>query len=135
MATLANTSPTAQQITAIRRQLRRDFVIAMYLLTVLQGISQTFGSQSGLQWLLSSVLYASTATHWALIDSRLRGYPMLRISQELFFFSWPIAALVYLISTRKWRGLGLWMLTVFSLYATLYLAALATYFTLDLIRR
>lgn len=125
---------TSPQIVAVRLGLRRDCVIAIYLLTILQGISQSAGTQSNLMWLLSSVLYASAATHWALLDSRLRGRPMLRISQELYFFSWPIAALFYLIATRKWRGLGLWLLTVFSLYATFYLAALATYFTRDMLR-
>lgn len=126
--------PTIPQIVAVRLGLRRDCVIAIYLLTVLQGISQSIGSPSTAVWLLSSVLYASAATHWALLDSRLRGHSMLRIVQELYFFTWPFAALVYLINTRKWRGLGLWILTALSLYATLYLAALATYLTRDLLR-
>jgi hypothetical protein len=48
---------------------------------------------------------------------------MFRISEELFFFSWPVATLIYLVFSRQWLGLLIWFAHAVGLYVTLFLAA------------
>ena len=110
---------------------RRDYVYMLYILTGITGTSDALGNRSELMSLLTAVLYASAATQWAMVDSRLSGSGMLRITQEMFFFTWPLATLVYLFRTRTFRGLGLWFLNVLALYFTLYSTFYSTHFFLN----
>lgn len=62
---------------------------------------------NSLMYALFSVAIASAATGWCSVDARLRGRPMLHIVRIITFFTWPIASPIYLIYSRRWRGLGL----------------------------
>lgn len=51
------------------------------------------------QWLLSS-----SVALWILADARRRGSSLPYDTGTLFFIAWPVAAPVYLFSTRGWRA-------------------------------
>ena len=53
---------------------------------------------------------ASTATSWCVVDSRILGRPMLRVTHEMTFLIWPAAVPLYLIWSRRFRGLGITLL-------------------------
>ena len=48
--------------------------------------------------------YASAITTWCAADATHRGRPLLPVVQMLLFFSWPVAAPIYLIASRGWKG-------------------------------
>ncbi|MCA9239246.1 MAG: hypothetical protein KDA37_03565 [Planctomycetales bacterium] len=109
----------------------RNFSIALlYVLAFLSGVSQTFGLTSSLAELVSSVLFVSAVTSAAVADSRVRRFAFLRVLQELFFFTWPIASLIYLVRTRGWRGLGWWCLHAIGLFLAMCFSFLAAFVAL-----
>lgn len=94
-------------------------LVALYVLSAVWGGLQIVCLQNAFFAWAFALLFASLITFWASIDAKLRGQPMLHIVQALFLFTWPLAALVYLVATRRWRGLGLWALNAFGLFATM----------------
>jgi hypothetical protein len=134
MAFLRTQDLQLQTLAPLLIRAKLECVFMLYILAGLNGISQAVGSQNGLVFFLNIILCSSACTLWAMIDTRLAGKCMLRIKQEVFFFSWPVATLVYLIKTRKWYGLGLWLLNVLALYATLFLTFYSTWFLIGWVR-
>ena len=45
-----------------------------------------------------------------MVDSRILGRPMLRVTHEMTCFTWPAAVPVYLVWSRRFRGLGIALL-------------------------
>ena len=110
--------------------LRRFYVLLLYVLAAVWGVCQVISGQYALPFMLASLLYSSTATLWAATDSKLRARPLLPIVQLLFFLTWPIATCMYLIATRGWRGIGLWLLHAVGLMFTTCLTFYPTFLTL-----
>jgi hypothetical protein len=80
---------------------------------------------------LISLTSAAAATIWAKADASIRDLHIVPIVYVIFFFSWPIASLVYMWVTRRWQGVGLWIINATSLMMTLsamfYATAIALY--------
>ena len=98
---------------------RRYCLLALYVLAAFWGVAQIVSPTNGLIYFVTTILFASVATLWAIEDSRIRGVHIVRILQVLFFFTWPIASLIYLLATRQWRGLGWWLLNAMGLFAVM----------------
>ena len=64
----------------------------------------------------------SVVTWWCVVDSRMRGSPIVQSLHWIIFFTWPLAAPVYLIWSRKLRGLGWCLLHAIGLYGSCVLA-------------
>jgi hypothetical protein len=89
-----------------RKTVRRILVTCLYLLVTVSGMVQAIRPQSVVIALLW-VMFASTVTYWCVVDSRAAGRPILQSLHWIIFFTWPIAVPIYLIFSRKLRGLGI----------------------------
>lgn len=108
-------------LTAYRITMRRRCIWLLYGVTAFWGVAQVAAPESAAIYMLSVLLLASAATYWAVLDGRIAGNEIPAIIPVVFFFLWPLASLVYLLWSRKWRGLGLWALHLIGLFATLLL--------------
>jgi hypothetical protein len=111
------------------------FVAGLYGVAAFSGFAQAI-SENSLVYYLVAMLLSCFATAWCVVDARRRGKPLLPVLQMITFFTWPIAVPIYLISTRKWRGLAYALVHAIGLYvvmlATLFAAAYCLYGLLDL---
>ncbi|QDS94878.1 hypothetical protein FF011L_36600 [Roseimaritima multifibrata] len=101
-----------------RSTMRRRFVWLLYGVTALWGIGQVVVPNSGSLYWIVSVLLGVAATCWVVEDMRIRGQRFYPVVPLIFFLVWPLASLGYLIWTRRFRGLGLWLLHLVGLIAT-----------------
>lgn len=85
-----------------RQNHRWLLVVQLYLATALWGAVQVGGENKVLQFLFTS-FQASAVSLWVVLDARAKGWPLIRIVQELHVFFWPFAAPIYLIRTRGFR--------------------------------
>jgi hypothetical protein len=70
-----------------------------------------------------------TMTYWCIVDSQIRGFPLLHSFYWIIFFLWPVAIPVYLIWSRKLWGLALTIINAIGLYGTILVSNhLAGYF-------
>ncbi|MEM9365311.1 MAG: hypothetical protein AAGD07_04885 [Planctomycetota bacterium] len=116
------TSDTSQS----RLAQRRFAVLALYTMAGIRGSSQIVSESNALLYWLSWIGFGTCATLWFVIDRRIQGKACLPILRMVFFFSWPLASLVHVVSTRGFRGLGIWGLHVVGLYATMFLTYIPT---------
>ncbi len=106
----------------------RRCVAGMYAISALWGVLQIAFPNDSRLYMLASLCFALLATLWAQCDSRSCGIRILPILQVLYFFMWPLGALVY--STYRsgvWglfkaslHGIGMLGLMVVTSFATLY---------------
>lgn len=102
---------------------RFRLVVAMYLLTAATSVLCVLRpEQQPLIRLLFHVSLASITTYWCVIDSRMRRSPIVRSLHWLIFFTWLIAVPIYLIGSRRLRGLGLVLLHAIGLFVASLLA-------------
>ena len=102
---------------------RRNILVAcLYLLIVISGVSRVTRPESGALTLVLWALTAWSATYWCVIDSRTMGRPIVQSLHWIIFFTWPIAAPVYLVSSRGLRGLGFAAMHAIALFIVLTLA-------------
>ena len=117
------------------RDFRPLLVAGLYGVAAFWGFAQAV-SENSLIYYLVAMLLSCFATAWSAVDARRRGKPLLPVLQMITFFSWPIAVPIYLIATRKWRGLAYALLHAIGLYivmlGTLCAAAYCLYGFLDL---
>jgi len=99
-------------------------LIALVLLTAADAIGLLVSEQYSWIETLISLAMAFTATNWAVADARRRDRNLHPVVRLIFFLTWPLASLVYLVATRKLRGFGWWLLWVLVLVGT----SLATLF-------
>jgi hypothetical protein len=109
---------------------RRNYLIALYGLAALWGALQIVFPDSPGLYLILAVLFASTATSWARLDAMARSRPMLPVLQMIYFFVWPIGALVYLIAQSGWRGIGVWIMHGVGLFVTVAISFYGTFLAL-----
>jgi hypothetical protein len=98
----------------------------LYVCAALQGISDVVSPDNGLLYLLVALAFASLTSQWCVIDSRRMGQPMLHIVQMITFCTWPVAVPIYLVSSRRLRGVGVAVLHGIGLLAVAWLSFLAT---------
>ncbi len=103
-------------------------LFAVYVAMAFQGVAVVMDSGYAGGLILAQLLFQFSIANWAAWDAQSRGRPLLRIQQEAMFFFAPLAIFVYLVATRRWRGVGLWTLhvlgymTVFILSQVLFVA-------------
>ena len=91
-------------------RLRRSFGVRLYVLMAAWGAIEAVGTPVPAIYLLVGWMIASTVTSWCVVDSHILGRPMLRVTHEMTFFTWPAAVPLYLIWSRRFRGLGIALL-------------------------
>ncbi|MEE8450726.1 MAG: hypothetical protein V3R99_02395 [Thermoguttaceae bacterium] len=107
-------------------KLRRLLLVSLYVFFGASAICQALSPRSLLLAFVFPVAIASTVTFWCVVDSRILGRPMLRVLQMLTFFTWPIAVPLYLVWSRRLRGVGLVFLHALGLMATLFIVFYVT---------
>lgn len=121
-------SAAAVSAESAEKRLRFRLVVAIYL--VFSGANATlvlWPHLESLIRLISHVALASLTTYWCVLDSRLRRKPIVSSLHWIIFFFWPIAVPMYLIGTRKLRGLGLALVHVAGLLVTAFVTASVAY--------
>ena len=107
----------------------------MYGLAALHGVTQVFWGEGAAIEFVISLLMALAATNWAIYDRRTQGGGFHGVLRVVYFVTWPLASLVYLIATRKFRGLGWWAVNVVALIATMGITLWLTVFFLEVVGR
>lgn len=88
-----------------RTRLRRLMVVCIYVLAAVWGLFSALRPDDGRLHLLLSAAIACAMTGWCVVDSRIRRRPVIRTFYFLIFITWPLAVPIYLIWSRKLRGL------------------------------
>jgi hypothetical protein len=109
------------------RAMRWWYVVALYFLAAFLGMSGVTSATNSAVSFLLSMLLAYTSTMWAVWDSDARDTRFLEVAQLMFFVTWPVATLVYLVYSRGWWGLGWWCLHAVGLWLSMVLSYTATY--------
>jgi hypothetical protein len=78
---------------------RTTFVVVIYLLSVLWGAKSVFEMDPRIR-LVFSLALSVFVTQFCIVDSQIRGKPLLRSFHWLIFFTWPISVPIYLIRSR-----------------------------------
>lgn len=110
-------------------------LITMYSLCGIFGISQVVAYSNLTVHNVLSLLLAGVATCWANADVTTRGIRFHVILRVIYFLTWPLASLVYLIATRKFFGVGWWLLNAAAMYGTTAVLYYTSYFILFTIGR
>ncbi len=90
-----------------RIRLRRMAAVLLYVLAVAFGVGQALQWDSRVVSLLLPFAVASAVTLWCVVDSHIRARPILTSLQFLVFITWPVAVPIYLIWSRRLRGIVL----------------------------
>jgi hypothetical protein len=77
-------------------------------LAFMEGLSEAFQGPDLIA--LVALAGASTCALYAALDARALGKPYPRTFQWAMFFTWPVGMLVHLFWTRRWRGIGIYLL-------------------------
>ncbi len=77
----------------------------LYFLFALSGARSAAVPQGAPIDLLINLTIATVATMWSVQDSRALGEPIPRSFDQIIFLTWPLAVPIYLIWSRKKRGL------------------------------
>lgn len=110
-----------------RRRVRAHMIVLVFLVSILWGLhyALTWDSE-GIQLVLG-LLSAFVVTHCCIADSKVVGKPILLSFQWLMFCFWGISAPLYLVWSRRLRGIGLAigfvLLFQILLYLTFYVTA------------
>jgi len=108
----------------------RYCVFSLYALAAVWGSVQiAFPDSAGLYFLFA-LMFAIAATSWARLDALSRSKPILPILQMLYFFLWPVGAVVYLVSRSGWRGFGTGALHAVLMSLAMGITFYATFFGL-----
>jgi hypothetical protein len=99
-------------------------------MSALSGALQILFPDNELLNLVSALLFALFASSWAALDAKMRGIRILRVFQVLYFFLWPIGAVIYLLYRSGMRGLVTAVIHGFGLTLTLAATAYATLYGL-----
>lgn len=99
------------------------FLIGWYTLGAIAGVRAIYASGSGLDALLP-IGYAACLGSWVVADARRRGHPIPMLSESWVFIMAVFVAPVYLVWSRKWRGVGLLALHFFAWLAVAATAGL-----------
>jgi hypothetical protein len=100
--------------------------MAMYATAAFWGSAQVLSPNNSLLVLATICAFSTAATFWFAIDRRILAKPHLQILLHLFFFSWPIATLIHLMTSRGLRGAGHWLMHSAGLLIAMCLAFYGT---------
>jgi hypothetical protein len=97
------------------RKLRLWLLVFMHLTAACMGLSAALSPEQKPRDLLMGMALAVTVVLACVADGRIVGARIARINQFIMLFTWPVAAPIYLLWTRKWKGLlwsALWLVTL-----------------------
>ena len=78
---------------------------------------------------LFSLLPGSIVASFCSADSKIRGKNLMHIQKTIIFFTWPLALPIYLISTRKLKGVGIVLLyNIILIITAVFLITLINFF-------
>jgi tetratricopeptide (TPR) repeat protein len=89
-----------------RIRLRRLIVVNLYLLAADWGICRGSQLDHRVLGLLFPVAVASMMSAWCVVDAQVLGRPIITAFHWLLFVAWPLAVPVYLVRSRKFRGVA-----------------------------
>jgi hypothetical protein len=95
---------------ATRKRLRGTVLLCFYSLMAANGALQASPPHTPMIGILLALAMASAVTYLCIVDSRIVGRPIVQSVHWIMFFTWPIAAPIYLIYSRGWRGVVLLLL-------------------------
>lgn len=102
---------------------RRKVVFLVYILAFLQGFDCVFDPGRPVDALFA-LLFPIFMTYLCIVDSQIRGAPLIRSFHWLIFFTWPVSVPIYLIRAQGWKRLHWAVLSI----GGFFLAALLGYF-------
>jgi len=88
------------------RRFRLGFLLISYALFALRGARDATVAEPSFSDLAVALLASIAVTKCCAMDSRLIGKPLPRTARWVMFFTWPLAAPVYLVWSRGWAGLA-----------------------------
>ncbi len=127
---MTTATSTIESTDASRIIQRRYAVVALYGLSAFWGVTQLIAPGNAQLYVASALAFATSATLWFAIDRRILAKPQLPVLQFLFFFAWPVASLIHLVTSRGLRGFGYWLLHSVGLLVTMCLTFFPTMFLL-----
>jgi hypothetical protein len=104
--------------TNYEQSLRRVIWYEIYALAAATGVLQASPRLSALLLVVMQVALQAALVGWCVVDARLRGRPLLPVVQMMMFFTAHVAAPIYLIWSRRFRGAALALLNLVGLFAT-----------------
>ncbi len=105
-------------INSFYKKLQPVLVVTMYLIAFASGWNVIFRPENLAINFLYVISLCLIMTYWCVIDSRIRGYPILHSFYFIIIFLWPVAVPVYLIWSRGFWGLTLAIIHLIGLYLT-----------------
>jgi hypothetical protein len=91
---------------SVQQRVRRVLGVSVYILVAASSLFHVFHPERDRLDLVLGLAFSVTMTYWCIVDSRIAERPVLRSFYWLIFFLWPIAVPIYLVWSRKLRGLG-----------------------------
>jgi hypothetical protein len=110
---------------------RRYALILMFALAAFWGIAQVVSFDNTLLHVLISIVISASATACIVADCRIHGHTPAHIVQGIVYFTWPFSSFLYLVSSRSWRGAGLWFLIAIGLFLVFLIATVPTMIVLE----
>lgn len=104
--TLGGSGGTMDRPSVARKRLRGTMLLCLYVAAAMWGAMQASRAPHGLVHLLLAAMMASAATGWCVVDSRLRGRPIVQSIHWIMFVTWPLSLPIYLVYSRRLWGLG-----------------------------
>ena len=86
--------------------------------------------ETGIDLLLGMAIAFSVVIA-CIVDARLLGQKMHNLVGFVMLFTWPVSVPIYLIWTRKLKGLFISLGLAVGLFVTYYLSALASWYLAD----
>ena len=101
---------------------KKVVVVFIYLLIALWGVRRALLQEMRPIDLIICVTISFLMVQFCVIDSRIRGKPVLHSFRWMIFFTWPISVPIYLLWSRGVKGIGPTVLYVLSIILTQVLA-------------
>ncbi len=104
------------------RDVRVILVVCVYLLFALNGMVQATRPVSAGLGLLIWALTATMTSYWCVLDARRLNCPIVQSLHWIMFCAWSVAVPLYLVYSRRLRGLGIAIVHAVGLLIVLDLA-------------
>jgi xanthine/uracil permease len=106
---------------------RNKYIILFYIVCLLFMISASLNDEMSINAsLLFALIIGLIVVYFCTTDLKLQNKSLTDIQKILIFFTWPFALPVYLIITRKLRGVGIILLYNAMLIVMAFLVSLIT---------
>lgn len=109
MTSVKLTHDSAENLWRFRRHL---CLLSFYVQLVFWAVADIWSVPDPVQRYLILLPATYLVALWVICDVRLRHTPQPWILYELLYFAYPLGVLIYLTSTRGWKGLRLFLLNV-----------------------